>query len=56
MKIIITNHKKRAKRIIRDIKRMLKNEKPLEIRINPRKCARGCGYKWVCDKLGHNIA
>lgn len=57
IEIIITNHEKtRVKRIIRDIRRMLKDEKPPKIRINPRKCTGGCGYKWVCDKLGHNIA
>ncbi len=45
---ISTDDVKYVEKIIKDIKRMLKEEKPPKARVSRRKCTGGCGYKWIC--------
>ena len=51
IEVTITNHEKSmVRKIIREIREMIESEKSPRVRVNPKKCTGGCGYKWICKK------
>jgi len=51
VEIVITNHEKEyVKKIIKEIREMIENEKCPRRKVNPKKCTGGCGYKWICAR------
>ena len=52
IEVPITNHERKLVwNIIRNIRLVMQTEKPPKVRIHPKYCTGGCGYKWVCRKI-----